>query len=171
MRKATAVLALGLVLVGCGKVDQAAESAKAAAEAAALLPPEAYEATKLSAAIKRCAVKTCPTSSPNYVTVQVTVAQKNGDPPLGGFAVVTVFNRPGDTTTQQAECSEIAANDPTAKRGVYRCLGILSGPGKWTFAARLFRPGAPTDGSPIVSASTTLDIADAVKLNGERPVS
>lgn len=176
MRGAAAVLVLALALAGCaGKVDPVQEAADAAVrDAVAQAPPvspDAYDPTKLRVTMKRCPVKTCEASTTNYVTVQVSVKQKNGKPPVAGYSVYMTFNRPGQKPTDEpAGCTDVHTNNPEVAPGIYRCLGIVGGPGTWEFSAALFRPGAENR-PPFTTVETTVAVTDAVTLKGEPGVS
>ncbi|MGQ0845965.1 MAG: hypothetical protein ACT4QF_17720 [Sporichthyaceae bacterium] len=173
MRTAAVVIALALATAGCGKVDPIQQAADAAADEAAQAPPvspDAFDPNKLRVTIKRCPVATCKSSSTNYVTVQVTVKQKDGSPPVTGYGVFMTFNRPGQKPAEEpAGCSDVNANDPEVERGIYRCLGIVGGPGTWEFSAALFRPGAENQ-PPITTVETKVEVSDAVTLKGEPKV-
>ena len=132
-----------------------------AGAAAAAENPERIRATLTRADVT--------TIDPNTVTMDITIVNaQTGQPPTYRYGVfLTAREGQGEPILEEPEnCQQVSDNDPTVRRGIYRCSIIVNNPGSWTFTAFVNLPTA-TGQQQLRVIETTVDISDAVVLSGE----
>jgi len=134
-----------------------------AATAAGTYDP--YDPNQIKVSIKRANLD--HVVSPNYITMDIIVVKADGTPPTANYGVFLTFNQPGkEPTDNPANCQQEHYNSPEVPLGLYRCTGIVSGPGLWEFHGTVNQPAIQYQ-KQLKTVSVTLPIKDAVKLRCE----
>jgi hypothetical protein len=111
-------------------------------------------------------------SSPNHITMEIRVLNKNKAPTCAAYPVYLQFYQPPGEPEDAPGCADVSFNDPEVPRGTYHCTAIINGPGKWTFIGTVNKPADIRGGeifavqTPIKTAEVTIDFPDVPQLAG-----
>lgn len=103
-------------------------------------------------------------SSPNHITMEIRVLNKNKAATCAAYPVYLQYHQPPAELEDAPGCSDVSFNDPEVARGTYHCTAIIDGPGKWTFVGTVNKPADVLGGvqTPIKTAEVTIDFDPAV---------